>query len=85
MLSLTQEVLWLHLLEQGTLWETEGALRDAVHVVQLDPLDLLTAQQDEVVLEDQESVVRDDDEALLFIVPVIDPETDDDFRTNSSI
>lgn len=62
------------LLEQRVLWETEGAVRDSVHVVQLDLLDLLTAEQDEVVLEDQKIVVCDDNEALLFVVPVINPE-----------
>lgn len=59
-------------LEQRVLWETEGTLRDSVYEVQRDLLDLLTAEQDEVVLEDQKIVVCDDDEALLFVVPVID-------------
>jgi len=63
------------LLKQGVLWESEGAVTEAVHKVQLDPLELLTFQHDEVILEDQERVVRDEDETLLFIVPVIYPET----------
>jgi len=57
------------------LWEAELAVGHAVYDVQRDPLDLVTVEHDEVVLEDQEGVVRDEDEALLLIVPVIHPET----------
>lgn len=48
---------------------------DAVHKVQRDPLDLLTVEHDKVVLEDQERAVRDENETLFFIVPVVHPET----------
>lgn len=56
------------------LREDEGAVGDAVHKVQRDPLDLLTDEHDEVVLDDQERVVCDENETLFFIVPVIHPE-----------
>lgn len=57
------------------LGEAEGTVGDAVYNVQWDPMDMLTIEQDEVVLEDQQRVVRDEDEALFFIVPVIHPGT----------
>lgn len=65
---------WRDLLEQRALWEAEGTVSDAVYVVELDLLDLLAAEQDEVVLEDQKRFVGDDNEALLLVVPVINPE-----------
>lgn len=58
-------------LKQGVLWEDEFAMGDAVDNVQWDPLDLLTVEHDEVVLEDQERVVCDESETLFFIVPVV--------------
>lgn len=65
-----------HLLEQGALWEAECAVGDAVHKVQWDPLDLITVEHDKVVLEDHKRVVGDENNTLLFIIPVIHPERD---------
>ena len=65
----------MDLRKQGALWEGEFAVRDAVHDVQRDPLDLLASEHDEVVLEDQERVICDENNTLFFIVPVIHPET----------
>lgn len=56
------------------LWEVKGSVGDAVHNVERDPLDLLTVEHDKVVFEDQERVFRDQNETLLFIVPMIHPE-----------
>lgn len=56
------------------LGEAEGAAGESIHNVQRDLLDLFTVEPDKVVLEDQEGFVRDEDETLLFIVPVIHPE-----------
>lgn len=64
-----------NLLEQGTLGKIEAAVGQAVHEVEGDLLDLLTEEHDEVILEDQESVVCDENKALLFIVPVVHSET----------
>lgn len=58
-------------LQQGALWEAEGAVGDPVHEVQRDPLDLLTVEHDKVVLHDQESIVCDENKTLFLIVPVI--------------
>lgn len=58
-------------LQQGALWEAEGAVGDAVHKVKRDPLHLVTVEHHEVVLEDQEREFCDENNALLFIVPVI--------------
>lgn len=66
---------WADLLQQGALWEAEGAVGDAVHKVKWDPLHLVTVEHHEVVLEDQEREFCDENNALLFIVPVIHSET----------
>lgn len=66
---------WADLLQQGALWEAEGAVGDAVHKVKGDPLHLVTVEHHEVVLEDQERQFCDENDALLFIVPVIHSET----------
>lgn len=63
------------LLEQGVFGEIEGAVNQAVYVVQGDLLDLLTEEHDEVIFEDHEGVVCDDNKALLFVVPVVHSET----------
>lgn len=47
---------------------------NTVHKVQRDPVELVTVEHDKVVLEDQERAVRDENNSLLFIVPVIHPE-----------
>lgn len=56
------------------LWEAEVSIGNAVHIVELDPLELLTVEHDEVIFEDQERVVCDKNQALFLVVPVIHPE-----------
>lgn len=56
------------------LREGEGAVGDAVHKVQRDPVDLLTVEHDKVVFEDQEREVCDENNSLPLVVPVIYPE-----------
>lgn len=55
------------------LGEAEGTMGDAVHVVQRDPLDLVTVEHDKVVLDDQQGVFCDEDNSLLFVIPVVNP------------
>lgn len=60
------------LLVQRFGWELKLPHGDGVHSTEGNPGDMLALQADEVVLADQEGPVRDEDKALLLVVPVVD-------------
>lgn len=64
----------MHLLKYRVGREGEASVADAIHHVERDLLDLLALEHHKVVLADQQEDVGDDNQALLFVVPVIHPE-----------
>lgn len=56
------------------LWKVKGSVCDPVHKVERDPLDMVTAEHDKVIFEDQECVVCYQNKTLFFVIPMIHPE-----------
>lgn len=62
-----------NLLVQRLRWELKLSYGDGIHAAEGDPRHVLALQADEVVLADQEGLIRDKNKTLLLVVPVIDP------------
>lgn len=70
-MPMTRQHYYVNLLVQRLRWELKLSCRDGIHCAEGYPRHVLALQADEVVFADQEGPIRDKNEALLLVVPVI--------------